>query len=121
MTIPRAACGDVPAIMVVYGVSPANCSAGVPFSLNEPEEVVCEMQPCEKKRKFGDGGRSHVVDLTCGMMTEIGFSEMDAMVCQGASTKHFGAPPLGGEALGIEISPKKELCSNEKFSQRSKV
>ena len=116
---PTAASSDVPARINVFEESPRKRTAGVAFTLNEEEEVLGGMT--EKRRKSSAGEYSRVAASTSGMMTELGFSHMDAMVGHDTSAIPVGATTLGEAALGFELPPKEKFVSGKEFSQWSKI
>ena len=106
--------------MVVLGESPSKRDAGVPLFVNEQEHVSLECGRSKQSRDSGEAG-GRVAASIIGMVTEIGPSEMDAMVLQGTSGRRVGALRLCDATSAFKLPPREELVSGKKFSERSNL
>ena len=73
---------------------------------------------CEERRKSINGHDSRLATTTGGLSTEIGRSEVDAMVGQSTSTDRVDMPLFSGTSLDFEMPPREKLIVRWKLPQR---
>ena len=99
---------------------PANAISNVMFADSETDiNHMARIRSAKlSKPNLGSSYRTMTSAEIAG--TDIGLSDIDAMIGQSAATGETGASEFSSRNLNVEMPPREELAAQEKFCQRSR-